>query len=126
MSEDSGNSVPVRRGKVDLIVLYEVTEHELELLKSGSPTGLLLNFAIFAISIAVAFFITLLTTTISSDRVFIVFVIITAVGMLAGLILFVLWLRLRKSISNTVRTIKDRVPKDANDRSPDPDAVIKE
>ena len=42
----------VRRGRVDAVNLYEVKEHELELLEKGAAGTLQLNFAIFLFSIA--------------------------------------------------------------------------
>jgi hypothetical protein len=80
----------VRRARYGQLTIYEISEDELELLERGSPDSLLLNFSIFALSVCVSFLIALLTTTIPSDRTFIVFVVVTAVAALGGVVLFCL------------------------------------
>jgi len=111
--------VEVRRGAYARLTIYEVEESELELLAQGSPDSLYLNFAIFLLSIAVSFLIALLTLpanqatgasgTGSSNR-FIVLVVITTVGFIVGLLLLLIWLKKRRSISDIVQRIKDRLP----------------
>jgi hypothetical protein len=109
----------VRRGAYARLTIYEVEENELELLAQGSPDSLYLNFAIFLLSIAVSFLIALLTLpanqatgvsgTGSSNR-FIVLVVITTIGFIVGLLLLLIWLKKRRSISDIVQRIKDRLP----------------
>lgn len=48
----SDEKLPVRRGRVASVNLYEVKEHELELLEKGAGGSLQFNFAIFLFSIA--------------------------------------------------------------------------
>lgn len=109
----------MRRGAYARLTIYEVEENELELLAQGSPDSLYLNFAIFLLSIAVSFLIALLTLpanqatgvsgTGSSNR-FIVLVVITTIGFIVGLLLLLIWLKKRRSISDIVQRIKDRLP----------------
>jgi len=101
--------VEIRRGSYKELTLYDVDESELELLAQGSPDSLYLNFAIFLLSSAVAFLTSLLTAVLS-DRIFTVFVIITSVGFIVGMLLLVIWLRKRRSISTLVQKIRDRLP----------------
>jgi hypothetical protein len=101
--------VEIRRGSYKELTLYDVEESELELLAQGSPDSLYLNFAIFLLSSAVAFLTSLLTAVLS-DRIFTVFVIITCVGFIVGILLLVIWLRKRRSISVLVQKIRDRLP----------------
>jgi hypothetical protein len=111
--QDSGlDSVKVRRGKVDSLSLYEVTESELQDLERGGPASLFLNFAIFLLSTAVSFLVALLSTDIKSTKIFIVFVLVTLVGFLAGGILLLIWNRSRQSTREIIQKIKDRMPKE--------------
>lgn len=42
----------IRQGRIDTLNIYEVKEHELELLEKGATGTLQFNFAIFLFSIA--------------------------------------------------------------------------
>lgn len=101
--------VEIRRGSYKELTLYDVEETELDLLAQGSPDSLYLNFAIFLLSAAVSFFTALLTAVLS-DRIFTVFVIITCLGFIMGILLLAIWLKKRRSISALVRKIRDRLP----------------
>lgn len=101
--------VEVRRGAFARLTLYDVEERELEDLAKGSSDSLYLNFAIFLLSIAISFFIALLTAVVSNN-VFIVFVVITTVGFIVGTFLLILWWMKRKSVSDLVKKIKNRLP----------------
>jgi pilus assembly protein TadC len=111
--QDSGlDSVKVRRGKVDSLSLYEVTESELQDLERGGPASLFLNFAIFLLSTAVSFLVALLSTDIKLTNIFIVFVLVTLVGFVGGGILLLIWNRSRQSTKEIIQRIKDRMPKE--------------
>ncbi len=101
--------VEVRRGAFAQLTIYEVAEYELEILEHGSPDSIYLNFAIFLLSIAVSFLVSLVTADVST-RVFIVFVSITVIGLLLGIFLLILWFRTRKSVSILVKKIRNRLP----------------
>jgi NADH:ubiquinone oxidoreductase subunit K len=98
------------RGQVDSLSLFEITDYELEVLEQGAPNAIFLNFAVFFISIALSFLITLMTVTSVSTKTFIVFVVFTVVGFAVGGVLLVLWYRTRSKISVLVQKIKARVP----------------
>lgn len=99
----------IRRAKYDSLSIYEITEDELDALQKGSTESLFLNFAVFTITTATAFLIALLTTTITNNRTFEVFVIITVLGFLSGIILIVLWLRERRSSKSVCQKIRARM-----------------
>ncbi|MBU0460039.1 MAG: hypothetical protein KJ597_01020 [Nanoarchaeota archaeon] len=107
----SGNEegLTINKGKLGSLNIYEVTEDELEKLETGGSDPIYLNFAIFTLSIALSFFITLVTTTIESNRIFITFLIITIIGFLSGIILLIIWWRSKRSIKDLVKKIKDRL-----------------
>lgn len=107
-SKDTGENIPIKRGRVDSITVYDVTDYELDQLENGSPASLFLNFAILLLTTGVSFLIALLTTTIESDRIFYIFFIITLVSFISGIILFILWIKGRKSIKDLIEKIKNR------------------
>jgi len=110
-SISSGNEekLTINKGKLGTLNLYEITEDELEKLESGGSDPIFLNFAIFTLSVASSFLITLLTTTIQSQKVFITFLIVTILGYLSGIILTIIWWKSKKSIRDLVKKIKDRL-----------------
>lgn len=62
-SQDRPKFLPaVRRARIERLDIYEISETELQILERGSPDSILLNFAIFLVSIAVSFLVALLTT----------------------------------------------------------------
>ena len=110
-TEGVGEKQPkIRRGRVDSLDLYEITNYELDILATGSPSSLFLNFAIFLLSTATSFLVALLSTDISSNRIFCIFTIVVVIGYISGVILLLLWLRNRKSISKIIKKIKERIP----------------
>jgi hypothetical protein len=100
----------VRRGRIDWLNIYEISEAELELLARGSADSLYLNFAIFLLSVSASFIVSLMTTTIESGRVFTVFVVLAVVGAVNGGVLLALWYMSYRSVSGLVETIKRRLP----------------
>ena len=103
-------TVRVKRGKVDSLTLYEITDYELETLAIGSPSSLHLNFAIFFLSLATSFLVSLTTTTINDTKTFAVFVVITSIGFAAGAVLLAMWHFSHKSTKSIIRTIRERIP----------------
>lgn len=100
----------VRRGRVDSLNLYEITEEELRQLGEGSPVNVYLNLAISAISIAVSFGASLATSTFKSAAVQFTFIAITVATVLVFVIFGVLWLRCRRVTSHVINKIKSRTP----------------
>jgi len=99
----------IRRGRVDSLTLFEVTDGELQTLERGSPNSVFLNFAIFFISSAVSFLITLLTVAIESNRTFTAFLVFTVLFGIAGVVLLVLWWRTRNEVSEALKAIRQRI-----------------
>lgn len=103
------NGVEIRRGRVDSLSIFEITEAELDSLAKGSPGSIYLNFGIFLLSVGASFLATLLTVEIASLFKFAVFVVLATVGLVGGAFLLLLWLRLRHEVEDVVRKIRDRV-----------------
>ena len=91
------------------LIAYTVHEHELDIIASGSPAGLSVNFAVALISIGISFILTLTTTKIESDRLFYGYLLACINCLLVGVIMFAYWLKMRTSVSVTVDKIKARL-----------------
>lgn len=103
--------VQIVRGQVRSMRLYEITESELDLLENGDPKTVLLNFFILFVSVACSFIISLLTTTIESDRIFTTFVVITCVCFGLSAVLLTVWINRRGSEKQLFTKIRERIPK---------------
>lgn len=100
----------IRVGKIGVLKVHQLSDDELSRLEQGSGQSLFLNFGIGVLSVAASFLISLFTTTITSDRVFAVFVIVTVVAFTAGVVLMILWWCTRKPITRLAQEIRDRMP----------------
>lgn len=100
------------RARLDTLNVYEISENELENLERGGPESLLLNFAIFFLSNAISFTVTLMLSSvdIKSNRVFAVLVIVCVVSWVAAIVLGGLWISSNRSKKRTIRIIKKRLP----------------
>lgn len=119
-TDNTGNKeLRIVRGRVDSLSLYEITDNELDILEKGSPSSLYLNFAIFLLSVGISILSTLFTVEIHSIRVFVVFVILSVVGILGGLFFMLLWYRLKGEVSDVVKKIKKRIAEQESATVPD-------
>ena len=100
------------RARLDTLNVYEISENELENLERGGPESLLLNFAIFFLSNAISFTVTLMLSSvdIKSNRVFAVLVIVCVVSWVAAIVLGGLWISSNRSKKSTIHIIKKRLP----------------
>ena len=108
-SPHSDENLPVRRGRVASVDLYEVKEHELELLEKGAGGTLQFNFAIFLFSIALTCIAALATADFKWDLAKTIFTFITVVGLLFGGYLMLSWWRTRTSLKEVVSVIRSRI-----------------
>ena len=110
-AEDSGEqSVRIRRGQVDSLRLYEITDYELDTLEQGTSSDLFLNFGIALLSISSSFFIALLTTEIPSVAISTTFIAIAAASFGSGTVSLIAWYRHRQSTATLIQKIKSRIP----------------
>ena len=106
---EQAEQLPVYRGRVSHVVVYEVTETELEDLQAGS-NSVLLTFATTLLSIGSSFLIVLLTVQINNSTKTASFVAVTFSAFALGTVLLVLWWRSSRHLENIVHKIKQRVP----------------
>ncbi|MYB94466.1 hypothetical protein F4054_02020 [Candidatus Poribacteria bacterium] len=99
----------IRRGRVDSLDIYEVKEHELELLEKGQVGTLLLNLGIFLFSIAFTCIAALATADFRSPITETIFIFIIVVGILGGLCLILIWWKTKQSIRKVVSIIRNRL-----------------
>lgn len=91
------------------LVIYEVTELELQQLKEGSPVALHLNFSIFLLSTCLSFLVALMTTQVSG-KTYVWFVVVIVGTGLISTVLGGFWLKNRNRSSDIVKKIKERLP----------------
>lgn len=92
------------------IKLYQLNQYELEMVSKGSYESLFLNFGIALISICFASFSTLLTADFPKEKVkvYITFLCVTIMTFISGIILFILWIKEKKSFILDKEEIKNR------------------
>ena len=109
-ADEIGEKGPkIKKGKVDSLTIYEVTEAELEAIQIGSPNSNFLNFGIALATTAISFLITLLTVEIADMKLFVVFALVTIVGIVGGAILLFMWYKTKNSIALIFKKIRDRI-----------------
>lgn len=110
-NEDATNEkIDVRRGRVGSVDLYEVKENELDILESGSPASIYLNFAIFLLSSSITCIASLCFTAYVNNIIQITFICFSIIGVLGGILLLILWWNSKESIKQTIKVIRNRLP----------------
>lgn len=100
----------IKRARVDSLVIYEVSEGELETIERGSPNSTFLNFAIFLLSIFASFMVAVLTCDFKEkERLFYIFIIVSTISGIIGILLFILWLRTKNDVDEVIKKIKERI-----------------
>ncbi|MCL5027704.1 MAG: hypothetical protein M1480_01655 [Bacteroidetes bacterium] len=107
----------IRKGRVKTLTIHEISETELNILAQGSPNTIYLNFAIGLFTLAASFLISILTTKIESDRVYMTFEVIAIIGFISSIFLFILWKKDYKSNKKVVEEIRKRLPPEGESKS---------
>jgi len=108
-------TIGIKRGRLDSLLIYEVSERELKIIEKGSNDSIFLNFGIFFLSISISFFIVLFTVDFFyEDRddlmiKFIVFVCIAILTLIGSIICLVAWWRNKDDFKQTIIEIKQRM-----------------
>ncbi len=100
----------IRRARISTLIIYEISDSELDTIARGSPASIYLNLAIFLLTVFISFLITLLTTPPSPNRMFTVFLVIAAISFVGGFTLLCLWVHRYRSTTKMIDTIKNRLP----------------
>ena len=111
-SRDEAVLPTIRRARLQRLTIYEVEESELVILERGSLDTIFLNIAVALLSMSVSLSVALLTAEFPSDRAWTVFLVITVVGYVAGVIMLLVWWRSRVSVAACTRNIRQRLPTD--------------
>ena len=111
-SRDEAVLPTIRRARLQRLTIYEVEESELAILERGSLDTIFLNIAVALLSMSVSLSVALLTAEFPSDRAWTVFLVITVVGYVAGVIMLLVWWRSRVSVAACTRNIRQRLPTD--------------
>ena len=100
----------IRRGNLDSLSIYEVSEGELTTIERGSSNSIFLNFSIFLLSIAVSFLTALLTGDFNEKQtVQTIMIVITVCGFIIGGFLLILWLREKDDFDEVIKSIRGRM-----------------
>lgn len=106
---ENGTSLPVRRGRVGSVDLYEITDSELDTLEKGSPANMQLNFAVFLLAVAFAAIIALCTAEFNNQTIEIAFIVVSVVGILLGLYFLISCFRNHTSTKTICSKIRNRI-----------------
>lgn len=110
MKKQDSEEVVIRRGRVGSISLFEITDAELQTIEHGAPSSTLTNFGFFLGSAFLSFLSVLLSTPISSDRLFVVYVIIAICSGLISVCCFIVASKMKGGLKELIAKIKERVP----------------
>ena len=117
---NSGEKPFIRRGEVDEIKLYTITDYELDVLERGTP-ALFFNVGITLLSISCSFLIALFTTYIDSIRIFVVFIAVVTGSFLGVIVFTCLRWRDRRSFAALIQRIRNRISDEASEPIKDED-----
>jgi hypothetical protein len=100
----------VRYAPLGELRVYEISEAEFEKLEAGPPGQLHLNFALAMLPAALTIFITLQSTTIASDRLYIGYQIAFWALAVQGVISLARWRYSSRSYRVLIQEIRGRMP----------------
>jgi len=102
-------AVSIRYVGIGQLTVFFVSEDELRLIEAGSPAATCLNLGIAFSSVGIGSLISLLLSEPSKSlHKFVVVVVITVISLIVGLVLLVIWTRLRKQASEVIDRIRSR------------------
>ena len=108
----TGESVPIIRGKIPSLTIYEISEAEFGEIINGSTASIYFNLLMFFGGI---FFPTLtgfwLIDYKNFQKAWILNSVVCVCTLIASIIMLILWIINKKSLKTLIQKIKDRVPK---------------
>jgi len=90
------------------ITIYPVTEQELTALEKGSPESIFLTFSIFCLSVGVSAVLSIFAIDTNNLRVLVIYLVISILGMMIGVVLLCLWYVFRKDGHSVIQSIRSR------------------
>ena len=111
----------IRWGMPDSVDIYVVKEGELDVLEKGSAANIDLSFAIFLFSSVFTSIAALVTSGFKSEKVELIFIIVSIGAVIAGSYLTFRWWRSRESIKEVAEKIRDRIDRDTSPAPEDPE-----
>lgn len=102
---------PVKRARVDSLVIYDVKEDELKDLERGAPCSIYLNWALSLFSAFISFLIAdfaSLDLSQGSNATAMFFISFTICSGIISIILFCLWFRHRDDLKKVIERIRER------------------
>lgn len=118
MNNNRDGEVQIRRARINHVDFYEVNDHELTALESGSEANLELVFATFLFSIGIGAIFTINTAIFAERAVEFVAWIFATVGNIVAIFLFLKWYNSRKNVKAIAARIRQRMPTAAEDKQP--------
>lgn len=95
--------------RIGKIIIYQITETELKILKDGSDGGIYLNISIALFSIFLSLLISIFTCTFSSDFIKGIFYTITIISILSGFCFLSLWYKSESKTELLYKKIIERI-----------------
>lgn len=102
---------PVKRARVDSLVIYDVKEDELKDLERGAPCSIYLNGALSLFSAFISFLIAdfaSLDLSQGCNAIAVFFISFTICSGIISIILFCLWFRHRGDLKKVIEQIRER------------------
>lgn len=106
---NEGSVLPVRRGRVESVDIYEIKDTELDILETGAPMNTQLNFAISLLTIALATMVALFSADFRNQIIETIFIVVSIVGFVLGTYFLIIYRKNRKSTNNTCSRIRQRI-----------------
>lgn len=108
-ADSLSGDVVIKRARVDSLIIYEITESELDTLINGTQSSLYLNISISAFSFFISFLISLLTCSFENKlAIKTVFISVAVFTIIFATIYFIRWLVARKDLKTILNKIKNR------------------
>lgn len=103
-----GQITKVERHHIETVNIYEVSDSELRELEMGNEADTFLNIGLSCISFAIAFFLSILSSSFKNDFWKLLICCLTVIFGLAGIIMLILWGTKRKSKESIIEVIRNR------------------
>ena len=98
----------IKRGKIPTLIIFEITENELEQLGRGGRNSIILTFSIFFLSIVLECIVSLTTGVFEGTAVRTYYIIVASVSLSLSLFLLSIWLINQIKIYHLLKKIKER------------------